>query len=157
MRMPDVVFYWSGQEFQLCTGPECHKSVTDVFLYTGNGWYQDRPSDESRVMSHVSVINLKKWRRMILNIIVLTWVVWDKPQVLFEENKVGCVLPMVIWPELRLGQDRDDDHWEDAPHFTGEIEIMPWSMRVINCSACCEFFPALFLTFDLKDWSSFLQ
>jgi len=34
MRMPDVVFYWSGEEFQLCTGPECHKSVTDVFLYT---------------------------------------------------------------------------------------------------------------------------
>ena len=68
MRMPDVVFYWSGEEFQLCTGPECHKSVTDVFLYTGKAYkltivthhhldihLNVRHSDESRVMSQVII------------------------------------------------------------------------------------------------------
>ena len=94
---------------------------------------------------------------------------WNRSKIFFQisyvlelgfkksQDKVGCVFPVVIWSELHLGQHRDDDYREDAPHFTGEIEIVPWSMRVINCSACCEFFPALFLTFDLKDWSSFLQ
>ena len=33
------------------------------------------------------------------------------------QPKVGCVIPMVIWSELRLGKYRDDDHREDAPHF----------------------------------------
>ena len=32
-------------------------------------------------------------------------------------NKVGCAFPMVIWSEFRMGQYRDDDHREDAPHF----------------------------------------
>ena len=32
-------------------------------------------------------------------------------------NKVGCVLPMVIWSEFRLWQYRDDDHGEYASHF----------------------------------------
>ena len=31
--------------------------------------------------------------------------------------KVGRVFPMVIWSEFRLGEYRDDDHREDAPHF----------------------------------------
>ena len=26
-------------------------------------------------------------------------------------------LPTVIWSEFEMGQDRDDDHQEDAPHF----------------------------------------
>ena len=26
-------------------------------------------------------------------------------------------LPDVIWPEFRMGQYRDDNHQEDAPHF----------------------------------------
>ena len=32
-------------------------------------------------------------------------------------SKVGCVFPMVIWPEFRPGQYRDDGHWEDASHI----------------------------------------
>ena len=32
-------------------------------------------------------------------------------------HKLGCVFPMVIWPEFRMGRYRDDDHREDAPHF----------------------------------------
>ena len=31
--------------------------------------------------------------------------------------KVECVLSVVMWSELRLGQYRDDDHRQDAPHF----------------------------------------
>ena len=33
-------------------------------------------------------------------------------------NKVGRVFPMVIWSEFRLGKYRDDDHREDAAHFS---------------------------------------
>ena len=32
--------------------------------------------------------------------------------------KVGCVFPMVIWSEFRIRHYRDDDHQEDAPHFS---------------------------------------
>ena len=31
--------------------------------------------------------------------------------------EVGCIFPMVISSEFRMGQYRDDDHCEDAPHF----------------------------------------
>ena len=34
------------------------------------------------------------------------------------QNKVGCVFPVVIWSEFCLEQHRDDDHREDAAHFT---------------------------------------
>ena len=33
-------------------------------------------------------------------------------------GKVGCVFPMVIWSEFRMGQYRDDETREDALHFT---------------------------------------
>ena len=39
-------------------------------------------------------------------------------------HKVGCVLPIVISSEFRIGQHRDQDYWEDAPHFTKYIK--PW-------------------------------
>ena len=32
--------------------------------------------------------------------------------------KVGCVFPMAIWCEFRMGKHRADDHQEDAPHFS---------------------------------------
>ena len=32
-------------------------------------------------------------------------------------SKMGCVFPMVILSEFRIGQYGDDDHWDDAPHF----------------------------------------
>ena len=32
------------------------------------------------------------------------------------QNKVGCVLPTVIWSEFRIDQYREDDH-RDAPNF----------------------------------------
>ena len=34
-----------------------------------------------------------------------------------KTGKVGCIFPMVISSEFRMGQYRDDDHREDAPHF----------------------------------------
>ena len=34
--------------------------------------------------------------------------------------KVGCVLPMVIWSELRARQFRDDDHPWDAPRLSSK-------------------------------------
>ena len=33
-------------------------------------------------------------------------------------HKVGCIFPMVISSEFRMGQYRDDDHREDASHFS---------------------------------------
>ena len=35
-----------------------------------------------------------------------------------ENSKVGCIFPMIILSEFRMGQYRDDDHLEYAPHFT---------------------------------------
>ena len=32
--------------------------------------------------------------------------------------KLGCVFPMVISSDFRMGEHRDDDHEEDAPYFT---------------------------------------
>ena len=32
-------------------------------------------------------------------------------------NKLGCVFPMVISSDFRMGEHRDDDHEEDAPYF----------------------------------------
>ena len=29
---------------------------------------------------------------------------------------------MVIWSEFRMGQYRDDDHREDAPHFRSRVK-----------------------------------
>ena len=36
----------------------------------------------------------------------------------FGNCKVGCILPMVIWSEFRMGQYWDDDYREDALQFT---------------------------------------
>ena len=38
--------------------------------------------------------------------------------------KVGGVFLVVIWSEFRMGQDRDDDHREDAPHFTNFYSVV---------------------------------
>ena len=38
-------------------------------------------------------------------------------------SKVGCVLPMVIWSELRMMQYRASDHREDATHFSSNSEL----------------------------------
>ena len=34
-----------------------------------------------------------------------------------------CVFPVVIWSEFCLGQQRDDDHREDAPYFTFILKV----------------------------------
>ena len=54
------------------------------------------------------------------------------------ENKVECVLPMVISSEFRIGQNRDDDHREDEPHFTSGVFLKMFIsfltfMNTINC------------------------
>ena len=41
----------------------------------------------------------------------------DRPN---DSSKVECVFPVVIWSELRLRQHRDDDHLENALHFTSQ-------------------------------------
>jgi len=33
------------------------------------------------------------------------------------DTKLGCVFPMVISSDFRMGKHRDDDHEEDAPYF----------------------------------------
>ena len=40
--------------------------------------------------------------------------------------KVECVFPMIIWPEFRMGQYRDDDHREQATHFNYDMIRLPW-------------------------------
>ena len=30
------------------------------------------------------------------------------------------MFPVIIWSEFRLGKYRDDNHREDAPHFTSK-------------------------------------
>ena len=42
------------------------------------------------------------------------WVIF----IVISMSKVGCVFPIVIWFEFRVRQYRDDDHREDASHFT---------------------------------------
>ena len=37
-------------------------------------------------------------------------------------QKMGWVLPMLIWPEIRIRQCRVDDHREDASHFRTSVE-----------------------------------
>ena len=34
------------------------------------------------------------------------------------KTKVRCAFPIVILSDFRMGQHRDDDNQEDAPHFT---------------------------------------
>ena len=46
----------------------------------------------------------------------------DTPKV--EVIKVGSVFPMVISSEFRMRQYIDDDHREDAPHFTVMVTVM---------------------------------
>ena len=38
------------------------------------------------------------------------------------DDKVERVFLTVIWSEFRMGQYRDDDHREDAPHFITNFE-----------------------------------
>ena len=45
--------------------------------------------------------------------------------------KVGRAFPVVISSEFRMEQYRDDDHREDAPHFTLTVEI---KMNFSPCS-----------------------
>ena len=50
---------------------------------------------------------------------------------------MGYVFPIVIWPEFRMRQYRDDDHREDAPHFINgiigkNIKMYSISMQMIN-------------------------
>ena len=39
------------------------------------------------------------------------------------KSKEGCVFPMVIWSEFRMGMSRDDDYREDASHFTQNMRV----------------------------------
>ena len=55
-------------------------------------------------------------------------------QVHFHIDKVGCVFPVVISSDFRMGQHRDSDHQENASHFSSDIEIINrWSDQVVKC------------------------
>ena len=38
-------------------------------------------------------------------------------------NKVGCVFPMVIWPDIRIKRYRDSDYGEDTPNFSFYLAV----------------------------------
>ena len=46
---------------------------------------------------------------------------------------MGRVFPMLIWSKFHMGQNRDDDHWEDAPQFIkrGNRKILVLCYRVL--------------------------
>ena len=51
--------------------------------------------------------------------LVAVMIMWySEGSIYISIYKEGCVYPMVIWSEFRLGKYRDDDHREDAPHFS---------------------------------------
>ena len=64
----------------------------------------------------------------------------------FQNNKIGCILPMIIWSKFRLGKYRDEDHREDASHFGSlwqqieEQDIFFWklSLRIHQMTNCIE-------------------
>ena len=52
-----------------------------------------------------------------------------------------CVFPVVIWSEFRMVQYRDDDHWEDAPHFIiikTKIFIRKLSLMIVGLDIQCK-------------------
>ena len=48
---------------------------------------------------------------------------WVRTGTKLQCDKVGCVFPMVIWPDFRMWQQRDDDPREDALHFTNRSSL----------------------------------
>ena len=50
----------------------------------------------------------------------------------YYDGKVGCVFPMVISSDFRMGQHRDDDHQEDAPHFNLKILVFDTDIEIKN-------------------------
>ena len=56
--------------------------------------------------------------------------------------KVDCVFRMIIWPKFSMGQNRHDDHREDAPHFIYVIYLYPLKSHLyyskVNCSISFE-------------------
>lgn len=50
----------------------------------------------------------------------------------FLMNKLGCVFPMVISSDFRMGEHRDDDHEEDAPYFS--LGLFTFSVRLFKTS-----------------------
>ena len=49
------------------------------------------------------------------------------------DHKVGCVFSMVIWSEFRIWQYRDDDHHDDASHFTRERACSTSLVTYLKC------------------------
>ena len=52
-------------------------------------------------------------------------------------KKVECVVSMIIWSKIRMGQHRDGDHREHAPHFTDQISKPGLHGRIfVHLSTC---------------------
>ena len=51
------------------------------------------------------------------------------------KSKLECVVPMVILSEYRMVQYRNDDHREDAPHFTSKVILR--LMWIETCHKTC--------------------
>ena len=82
---------------------------------SANNNYARIEVDDSKIIPDVK--SLEAWEQRLCR--------WEaelkkRESYLFDVSsfKVGCVFPMVISSELRMGQKRDHDHREDAPHFT---------------------------------------
>ena len=48
--------------------------------------------------------------------------------------KEGCICPMVISSEFRMGQYRDGDHQEDAPHFICKVWVRWLQLKCKKCT-----------------------
>jgi len=50
----------------------------------------------------------------------------------FIIQTVGCVFPMVIWSEFRMGKCRNNDHKDDVPYFTvWMVTVRQRSIRIL--------------------------
>ena len=75
--------------------------------------------------------------------------------VLKTRDKLGCVFPMVISSDFRMGEHRDDDHEEDAPYFmTRKADVIDDATKQMTLIAFFRMFfrvpPTQMSTYDQK-------
>ena len=85
----------------------------------------------------------------------------EKFEKFFKGNKVGCVFPMVISSDFRMGKHRDHDREEDAPNFTEHFLIPRIFTPTYFHAHALTSFKAYIQHFSYKaitteDWKSFL-
>ena len=63
---------------------------------------------------------------------VSTYAVTTSSIVIVNYITVGCIFPMVISSEFRIGQHRDDDHREGTLHFIFFCDALDFNFAVLN-------------------------